>query len=461
MRKLCWLLLVIVVAVGVSYGQVTKYIYQGPFPPDSAFYKLLGGIVNVGIGVDPAGKVWIQTRSENTTRDSIDRPEGGKARLFPIYVFNPNGTQASFSPIKILTGPDQTGVTVTDTLIRGSATGGNINPKNGNFAAVWGTLAHKPGPLIWEVDYRTGKGVRRILLPLGTLQNNVASLALNRDGEYFACSVLGGTPGQILNPDGSLGTQFAASVPAIGRAIAVTPDGNDVYVPRFTYAPPYTLVYHSDNGSLGPYALKDSILFGASVESIAIHPKTGHVWMSADRRSVRDSIQYMRKWTANTFYAYNPATKAIVDSFTVTAWDPGSTGPLPRGMAFSPTGDTVYVAHFDVSALPAVVRFIKGTAPVSVERDEAVVPSGYTLSQNYPNPFNPSTTIRFTIAQTSLTTLRVYDVMGREVSVLVNETLTPGAYTTKFDATNLPSGTYIYVLTSGGYRLTNKMVLLK
>jgi hypothetical protein len=90
-----------------------------------------------------------------------------------------------------------------------------------------------------------------------------------------------------------------------------------------------------------------------------------------------------------------------------------------------------------------------------------VIPTGYTLSQNYPNPFNPSTTIRFAITQTAQTTLKVYDVMGREIAALVNETLTPGAYTTKFDATNLPSGTYIYVLTSGGHRLTNKMVLIK
>jgi DNA-binding beta-propeller fold protein YncE len=291
------------------------------------------------------------------------------------------------------------------------------------------------------------------------LQNNVASLALNQDGEYFLCSVLGGTPGQILNPDGSFGTQFAASVPAIGRAIAVSRDGNDVYVPRFTTAPPMTYVYHSDNGSLGPYTLKDSILLGASCETIAIHPTTGHVWMAVDRRSTPDTIQYMRTWTPNMVYAYDPVAKAVVDSFRIDAWDPGSTGPLPRGIAFSPTGDTVYVSHFDVPALPAVVRFVRTV--VSVERDEAVLPTGYTLSQNYPNPFNPSTTIKFAITQSGMTTLRVYDVMGREVATLVNESLTPGAYTATFNASNLPSGTYLYVLTSGGHRLVNKMVLIK
>ncbi len=457
MRRLVWISLILVAVMSITVGQVRmNYGYAGPFPPDSTYYKLIGGIINNGIGVDPAGKVWIQTRLENTTRDSIDTPEGGKRRLFPILVFNPDGTPATFSPIRILTGPTPTGVTVTDTLIRGFATGANINPANGNFVAVWGTLAYKPGPLMWEVDYRTGRGVRRVLLsptPAGpVLQNNVASVAINRDGEYYMASVLGGTPGMILNPDGTEGTQFARSVPAIGRAIAVSRDGNTIYLPRFTDRKTY--VYFSSTGSIGPYTLTDSLFLGASVECIAIHPTTGYIWFSNDRRRID------RRYFPNSFYAYNPATKAIVDSFTVSVWDTSTGGPLPRGIAFSPTGDTVYVGHFDVPAMPAVVRFIKNLG-VSVARDPSVIPTGYKLSQNYPNPFNPSTTIRFELPAAGLTTLRVYDVMGREVRVLVNEHLDAGSYSTTFDASGLPSGTYIYVLTSGSYRQANKMILMK
>ncbi|MGH2567240.1 MAG: T9SS type A sorting domain-containing protein [Bacteroidota bacterium] len=457
MKRLIWgPVLLTVLSLGLAAGQSMNYGYAGPFPPDSG-HTTLGGIINVGLGVDPAGKVWVQTRSENSTRDSIETPEGGKARLFPIYVFNPDGSQASFSPIKILTGPDPDNVTVTDTLIRSGATGGNINPSNGNFAAVWGSLSYKPGPLIWEIDYKTGQGVRRVLLsptgdpPVNVLQNNVASLAINQDGEYYLCSVLSGTPGLILNPNGTAGGLWAESVPAIGRAMAVSRDGNDVYVPRFTDLK--TFIYHSDAGSLGPYVKSDSIFIGASIESIAIHPVTGYLWVIVDRRSTPE-------WTPNTAYAWDPATEAVVDSFHITAWDPGTTGPLPRGMAFSPTGDTVYVAHFDVSSLPAVVRFIKGLG-VSVERDPAIIPTGYELSQNYPNPFNPSTTIRFMIAQNGFTTLKVYDMMGREVATLVEKELTAGAYKATFDAKNLTSGTYIYVLSSSGQRLANKMLLIK
>jgi hypothetical protein len=430
-----------------------NYGYAGPFPADSNAYKLIGGVINVGLGVDPAGKVWIQMRSENSTRDSITNTEGNKVRLFPILVFNPNGTQASFSPITILSDGS-----VTDTLIRSGATGGNINPSNGNFVAVWGTLSYKPGPLMWEIDYTTGTGANRVLLSVPThgnvLQNNVASVAINDAGEYYLHSVLGGSPGMILNPNGTPGTQFADTIPDIGRAIAVTGDGNAVYIPRFTTKK--VLVYTSPNGSLGPYAFADSIFVGAGVECIAIHPTTGYVW-------VVNGNNGSAPWTVNTAYAYDPATEAIVDSFHISAWDPATPAPaslLPRGLAFSPTGDTVYVGHFNATAEPAVVQFIKGLG-VSVERDNNIIPSGYTLSQNYPNPFNPTTEIRFEIPATAHTTLIVYDMLGREVRWLVNENLTAGSYTATFKASDLASGTYVYVLKSGSVRLTKKMVLMK
>jgi hypothetical protein len=450
MKKLLFLTVcLLLVALNMSLGQSMKYGYDGPFP-DTTKFKLPITVLNCGIGVDPAGKVWIQTYAGVAAQDSILSAEGTWYYFRPIYVFNPNSTQASFSPIKFLTSGG-----ITDTMRSRTGYGGCINPKTGNFVGAWGTVAYKPGALIYELDYKTGAGVRRILNPPGILNNSPASVAINQDGEYYLSAVLDGLPGQIMNADGSAGTKYADAVPSIGRAMAVSPNGNDIYLPRFTAVPPMTYIYHSDNGSLGPFTLKDSILIGASTESIAIHPKTGYVWMSADRRSTTPTNG---SWNANTFYAWNPATKTIVDSFQVTAWDRSGTGPLPRGIAFSPTGDTVYVGHFD-TGLPIVVRFIKNKAS-SVERSN-VVPTDYTLSQNYPNPFNPSTQISFSITKNGATTLKVYDMMGREVSTLVNEMLAPGTYSVKFEATSLSSGTYLYVLTSGGARLTNKMLLLK
>lgn len=85
----------------------------------------------------------------------------------------------------------------------------------------------------------------------------------------------------------------------------------------------------------------------------------------------------------------------------------------------------------------------------------------FALMQNFPNPFNPTTVISYQIAQSGTTKLAVYDLLGREVAVLVNGVQSAGAHSVTFDASNLNSGMYVYHLTSGNSRLTGKMTLVK
>jgi photosystem II stability/assembly factor-like uncharacterized protein len=85
----------------------------------------------------------------------------------------------------------------------------------------------------------------------------------------------------------------------------------------------------------------------------------------------------------------------------------------------------------------------------------------FSLQQNYPNPFNPATTIRFTIQSTAVTSLKIYDVLGREIATLVNEVKSPGTYQVNFDAGKLASGIYIYQLRAGSSVETKRMVLMK
>jgi photosystem II stability/assembly factor-like uncharacterized protein len=91
------------------------------------------------------------------------------------------------------------------------------------------------------------------------------------------------------------------------------------------------------------------------------------------------------------------------------------------------------------------------------------IPEKFSLSQNYPNPFNPVTKIKFDISGTSAaqTFLFVYDLLGREVAVLVNEELQPGSYEADWDASAYPSGVYYYKLESGSFTETKKMILIK
>lgn len=85
----------------------------------------------------------------------------------------------------------------------------------------------------------------------------------------------------------------------------------------------------------------------------------------------------------------------------------------------------------------------------------------YSLSQNYPNPFNPSTKISFSIPKSDYVTLKVYDIMGKEVATLVNRQMNMGSYNVDFNAVNLSSGIYFYKLISGSFTEVKKMTLIK
>jgi hypothetical protein len=89
------------------------------------------------------------------------------------------------------------------------------------------------------------------------------------------------------------------------------------------------------------------------------------------------------------------------------------------------------------------------------------IPDKYDLSQNYPNPFNPVTKISFDIPKSGFVSLKVYDVLGKEVKTLVNEVKNPGSYTVNFNASAFSSGTYFYRLESNGFVSTKKMLLIK
>jgi len=125
-------------------------------------------------------------------------------------------------------------------------------------------------------------------------------------------------------------------------------------------------------------------------------------------------------------------------------------------------GPMTYTATNKNGSSEVVVYFanVDSGTPVSNE-EEDFNPKEFTLEQNYPNPFNPSTNIKFNFPQDSEVSLKVYNMLGQEVAVLVNEQMSSGLQTVKFDASNLSSGMYIYRLQAGNISKTKKMMLIK
>ena len=97
----------------------------------------------------------------------------------------------------------------------------------------------------------------------------------------------------------------------------------------------------------------------------------------------------------------------------------------------------------------------------SVPAGKSGIPQTFSLAQNYPNPFNPSTTISFSLPSQSFVSLKVFDIVGREVATIVSEEMPAGAYTRQWNAAKMSSGIYFYRLQAGSYTQTKKLVLLK
>jgi hypothetical protein len=140
----------------------------------------------------------------------------------------------------------------------------------------------------------------------------------------------------------------------------------------------------------------------------------------------------------------------------------GSAGNAEQGssVAISADGYTAIVGGpLDNASAGAVWIFVSpgiGITPISNE-----VPAGFSLSQNYPNPFNPATKFQFQIAKLGNAMLVVYDMLGREVSTLVNQQLKPGTYEIDFEGSRFSSGVYFYRLISGDYSQTRKLIINK
>lgn len=154
---------------------------------------------------------------------------------------------------------------------------------------------------------------------------------------------------------------------------------------------------------------------------------------------------------------YNSGTEGPV---TITAQDfqninRGDSITVYYGMALGSSFAAVN------SGLDSALARYNNSLTTVLKGNDSFSPLSYKLNQNYPNPFNPTTIISFSIPIQEKVSLKVYNILGVEVSTLLNEVQTAGNYSIRFDAKNLPSGIYFYELRTGNFRNVGKMILLK
>jgi hypothetical protein len=432
MKKLLTAVLFLTVVLSlVAYGQKTTWAFEKAFP-DTGF--LTSGVH--GLAVSGAGLLWVQDYYIRAGDSIFQASTSTNRATRAIYVYNTNGNVVPVAKIQIMSG---TGI--QDTMYN-AGLGLRTGPDGDVYLSTVGT--------VYRVNGTTGAAKTKAIPFPGA---STIAVGVDNLNEIFVGSVVPGNPIKIYDATTSpamtsLGNA-ADTAYDYGRSVNVSADGNDVYNTRYSGK---SFRLHSDNGSLGPYVIADTLLTGMAIESSCWNPRDGLIYLSSGGQT--PSVGY----TNLAYFAYDPVTKTIKDSIL---WNqtlsPGDA--RPRALAFSVTGDTAWIGQFGSSQKYSIQMFRR--VPVSVERIESGIPSGYTLSQNYPNPFNPTTEIQFSITKAAFTTLKVYDMLGKEVASLVSENLNPGTFKSTLDGSKLSSGTYLYRLVSGSTAITKKMMLLK
>jgi hypothetical protein len=182
--------------------------------------------------------------------------------------------------------------------------------------------------------------------------------------------------------------------------------------------------------------------------SVAVSGSVVHIVWDDDRDG-NDEIYYKRSidggvsWGADTRLTINSALSsspsvAVSGSAVHVVWQDERDGNLEIYYKRNPTGNTIGIKNIT-----------------------SEIPSSYSLQQNYPNPFNPITNVKFQISNSGNVKIIVFDLLGKEVATLVNESLKPGTYEVTFDGTNFPSGIYFYRLQTGDFSETKRMTLIK
>ncbi len=180
--------------------------------------------------------------------------------------------------------------------------------------------------------------------------------------------------------------------------------------------------------------------------------------------------QVMLRWRTETeinnahFNLYRSTTADATGELLTQVTGHG-TSSTPNEYSFEDTrvinGTTYYYRIADVSldGIEKMSRFVINATPAVKALGE--IPIKYNLAQNYPNPFNPSTSITYSIHETGLVKLSVFNETGQSVAELVNGIHTPNTYKVEFNATGLPTGNYFYTLSTRNFTTTKKMILTK
>lgn len=329
---------------------------------------------------------------------------------------------------------------------------------------------------LWAIDV---DAAGHVFVTVYDTANNVSSI---RVYDNFANEPAWSDP-QLTAPTVKHEIQVSGSGEA--RGIAVNDDGTAIWVSNFQDRSVQKFEGDIDGGytkvdDFNYY--NEAMVFDStwSVDTVYAGPwglsylESNNLLFMAHDVSFRGNVGY----TYGKIFTINPFTAENLDTLDVYMWNylqndssayriavdsPGTASGYVSvyNLDFDPSGNFYSQSYYGWTAEKWAYT---GTLPVitSIEKDDNTVPTEFSLTQNYPNPFNPTTTVEFSITETSTITMSMYSVTGELISNMINaREYKPGVYKVTIDGSNLASGVYIYSIQAGNQKISKKMTLLK
>ena len=396
-------------------------IDTGPWSKIDLPWQYVGELINYGahsIAVDKYDRIWAGGWGANSTLNIYDANGDTVAVIDTIHVKTPAGNDTTFTP--------------------SWSRGMKVDPD---------------GNIIYVEDFVLKIGVEELDgLKFQYASGPLLKPGIDSDGYIYAGKVVGINPVIVIDPETFEITQEITLDPKAGfaRGMDVSEDGKMM------------IIGNLDGGvhPLAVYTTEDYVTYTASdtikndnqgnpiltEQSITVDRHAGNQWWISQDNAYTTSPDPVNRLIMLDFDTYQYGYVQMPDD-----------GLGPRGMAFSNDGETMYVMSWNARKVYKYTT--KGVA--IDEKGNGYLPDGFQLRQNYPNPFNPTTEIEFRVARAGKVNLSVYNMLGQKVATLVDSKLPMGDFKVTFDASNLASGTYVYVLKAGDVIIPKKMTFLK
>lgn len=433
------------------------------------------GIATISIGTASSSANGVALQEDGKIL-VVGTAESGGREVFAVLRFNSNGTpDTSFDSDGFVLTPVGEKFNAGNSIVVQSdgkiVVGGKSYANDNMDFALIRYLSN--GSLDTTFDH---DGI--VTTPISTNFDEVKSIALQADGKIVAVGSSYEEDKSKLSmarylQNGSLDTTFgtvgkvlaaAATGNQSATGVAIQPDGmivisgdasvsinNDVIVYRYTTAGILDNTFSGDGMVRTDFGSDNCYSQGVALQLDGKIVLVGYTFNGTDY-----DIAVLRVKPNGQFdTAFDSDAKVTIKI--------GTGGDYAKAVAIQDDSKIVIGGYATVGSKTdfAVIR-LNNTAPTSVETWSTATPEKFELMQNFPNPFNPSTTIGFTLQKSGMTSLKIYDAIGREVATLVNENLEAGIYYQKtFDASKLSSGIYFARLLSDDKSQLKKLILMK